>query len=134
MNERNKTRWIIPEPIHIVERNEDSGFQKDASGTSGGRAKRTAAEQQAIDQMKELTPEAVEVIHGILGDENAPLYTRRQAAKLILNRAMGSPETYLRVENANESQEESGFTLLDLLESCGAGEAPDAAEEDPHVH
>ena len=97
MNERNKTRWIIPEPIHIVERNEDSGFQKDASGTSGGRAKRTAAEQQAIDQMKELTPEAVEVIHCILVDENAPLYTRLQAAKLILNRAMGSPETYLRV-------------------------------------
>ena len=75
MNERNKTRWIIPEPIHIVERNEDSSFQKGASGTSGARPKRTAAEQQAIDQMKEITPEAVEVIHGILVDENAPLYT-----------------------------------------------------------
>ncbi len=134
MNDRNKTGWVIPEPIPVVERNEDGASPKGASGTSGGRPKRTAAEQQAIDQMKELTPEAVEVIHGILVDENAPLYTRLQAAKLILNRAMGSPETYLRVENANESQEESGFTLLDLLESCAPGEAPDAAEEDPHVH
>ena len=49
MNERNKTRWIIPEPIHIVERNEDSASPKGASGTSGGRPKRTPAEQQAIE-------------------------------------------------------------------------------------
>ena len=105
-----------------IERNANGTFQKGVSGNPGGRPKRTPAEQQAIDRMKEITPEAVEVVYGILTDDKTTVYAKLQAAELILNRAMGRPETYLRVEAADESQEQAGLSLLELLESCGETE------------
>ena len=72
--------------------------------------------------MKEITPEAVEVVYGILTGEKTTVYAKLQAAELILNRAMGRPETYLRVEAADESQEQAGLSLLELLEACGEDE------------
>ena len=120
MDNRAKTGKMISE--QPVERNADGTFQKGVSGNPGGRPKRTPAEQQAIDRMKEITPEAVEIVYDILKNDKTTVYAKLQAAELILNRAMGRPETYLRVENAEETQEQAGMSLLELLE---ASEEPD---------
>ena len=61
MNNRAITGHKISETQ--VERNADGTFLKGVSGNPSGRPKRTPAEQQAIDRMKEITPEAVEVVY-----------------------------------------------------------------------
>ena len=127
MDIRKKTSQMISDPP--VERNADGTFQKGVSGNPSGRPKRTPAEQQAIDRMKEITPEAVEVVYGILKADNTTVYAKLQAAELILNRAMGRPETYLRVENADESQEQAGLSLLELLEACEEEPQPNPPAE-----
>ncbi len=102
-----------------IERTANGQFAKGSSGNPGGRPKRTPAEQKAIEMMKEATPEMVDLVLSIARDEKASFYAKLQAAELILNRSMGKPETYLRVENAEESQEDAAMSLLALLEGAG---------------
>ena len=73
----------------------------------------------AIDMMKKATPEMVDLVLSIARSEKSSFYAKLQAAELILNRSMGKPETYLRVENAEESQEEAAVSLLSLFNSLG---------------
>ena len=123
MDNREVTGMKIAEAVS-VERTATGQFAKGSSGNPGGRPKRTPAEQKAIEMMKSATPEMVELVLGIARSEKASFYARLQAAELILNRSMGKPETYLKVENADESQEEAALSLLALL---------GASEEDADV-
>ena len=127
MNNRSKTGV---RGVPIEGRNESGQFQKGVSGNPGGRPKRTQAEQKAIDMMKEATPEMVELVLKIAGDENASYYARLQAAELILNRSMGKPETYLRVENGEMSREEATASLMALFDAV---DDDNESDEDPVV-
>lgn len=101
-------------------RNESGQFAKGFSGNPGGRPKRTPAEQKAIDMMKEATPEMVELVLNIARDEHASFYAKLQAAELILNRSMGKPETYLRVDSGEQTAEEATASLMALFASVDA--------------
>ena len=54
--------------------------------------------------------------------------TKLQAAELILNRSMGKPETYLRVENGEMSREEATAAIMAMF-----ADADDEPEEDASV-
>ena len=118
MSNRSKTGV---KSVSLEGRNESGQFAKGVSGNPGGRPKRTPAEQKAIDMMKSATPEMVELVLSIAKDPKASFYAKLQAAELILNRSMGKPETYLRVENGDQSREEATASLMALFA---------AAEED----
>ena len=118
MNNRIKTG------VSSEDRNETGQFVKGVSGNPGGRPKKTQAEMEAVDRLKKLTPHAVDVVEGILDNENASFYARLQAAEIIFNRAMGRPETYLKVENGEKSVEASVASLQELF---------GAADDDPPV-
>ena len=105
--------------VSLEGRNEAGQFQKGVSGNPGGRPKRTPAEQEAIDKMKAATPEMVDLVLSIAKSDKASFYAKLQAAELILNRSMGKPETYLRVENGDQSMEEAAASLMALFEAAG---------------
>ena len=129
MNNRPKTGV---RGVPIEGRNESGQFQKGVSGNPGGRPKRTQAEQKAIDMMKEATPEMVELVLGIARSDKSSFYAKLQAAELILNRSMGKPETYLRVENGEQTAEEATASLMALFDSLN-DEDDDLIEDQAHV-
>lgn len=110
-------RQIVKEQDMPAQEKYPNRFKPGQSGNPGGRPKRTAAELKAVQKMKKLTPEAVDVVVGILRNEKASLYARLQAAEIIFNRAMGRPETYLKVDNAEQSAEASVARLQALFAS-----------------
>ncbi len=119
-----------PKPAPAEGRNAAGQFIKGQSGNPGGRPKKTAAEEKAIEMLKELTPEAVEVVVGILRSEKTSAYAKLQAAEIIFNRAMGRPETYLKVDHTEESQEEAAANLLALFEAAGEEEKKESGGTD----
>ncbi len=119
--------------VRPEDRNEAGQFKKGVSGNPGGRPKRTPEELQAIEDMKQLTPTAVKVVKGILENDHASVYARLQAAELIFNRAMGRPETYLKVDNADHSVESSVARLQSLFGSVDEDDADsDSADRPDH--
>lgn len=129
-----KTSQILTEQDAPVKERYPNRFKQGQSGNPGGRPKKTAAELKAVEKMKKLTPEAVDVVVSILKNEKASFYARLQAAEIIFNRAMGRPETYLKVDNAEQSVEASVARLQSLFESDEdeeevARRAADAEEE-----
>jgi len=93
-------------------------FKPGTSGNPGGRPKKTAAELKAVEKMKKLTPEAVDVVEGILKNSKASFYARLQAAQIIFDRAMGRPDTFLKVDNAEQSVVASSARLQSLFGSA----------------
>ena len=124
MSNRTKTG---EKSVPMEGRNEAGQFVKGVSGNPGGRPKRTPEEQEAIEKMKKATPEMVELVLAIAKSEKASFYAKLQAAELILNRSMGKPETYLRVENGEQSREEATASLMALFAAAEDGEEPEEA-------
>ena len=103
-------------------------FKPGTSGNPGGRPKKTAAELKAVEKMKKLTPEAVDVVEGILKNSKASFYARLQAAQIIFDRAMGRPDTFLKVDNAEQSVAASSARLQSLFGP--ADDEDDEGDED----
>ena len=106
-----------------VERNAAGQFRPGCSGNPSGRPKKTPEEETAVRMMKAATPEAVDIILKIIRDEKSSCYAKLQAAEMILNRAMGRPDNYLKVENVEESVEEAAASLLELFENAAKEDA-----------
>ncbi len=125
-----KNRQIVPLTDDPAKEKYPNRFKPGQSGNPGGRPKKTAAELKAVAKLKKLTPEAVEVVIGILKNEKASFYARLQAAEIIFNRAMGRPETYLRVDQAEQSVEASVARLQALFDSPDEEEAAAAVPQE----
>ena len=121
-------RQLLPESNTPAERYPNR-FKPGQSGNPGGRPKKTPEELKAVAELKRMTPEAVKVVVKILKNEHASLYARLQAAEIIFNRAMGRPETYLKVDNTEMSVEEAAARLQVLFGSGGDDSDSDASDE-----
>ena len=130
MNNRSQTGRNA---VQTTEKTNSGWFQPGQSGNPGGRPKKTSAELKAVARMKKLTPHAVDVVVEILDNEKASLYARLQAAEIIFNRAMGRPDSFLRVDNAEQSVQSSVSRLQSLfgIPDEADHEANGQEEEDP---
>ena len=128
-----RNRPIFQEQEASAQEKYPNRFKKGQSGNPGGRPKRTAAELKAVQKLKKLTPEAVDVVEKILRNDKASLYARLQAAEIIFNRAMGRPETYLKVDTAEKSVEATAARLQALfgtVEDEEESDLPDDSDEE----
>ena len=66
-------------------------FKPGQSGNPSGRPKRTQSEKNVIDQMWDLTPDAVDVLRKMLNSPRTPAAVRLKAAEIILDRTCGKP-------------------------------------------
>lgn len=76
-------------------------FKKGQSGNPGGRAKRTPEEFELIAACREKTPEALNVIYGIMQNGESDK-VRLSAAQAIIERGHGKPKQETDVNIAGE--------------------------------
>ena len=125
-----KNKPVLPVTDTPAEGKYPNRYRPGQSGNPGGRPKKTAAELKAVEKMKKLTPEAVDVVVAILRNPKASFYARLQAAEIIFNRAMGRPETYLKVDQAEQSVQASVARLQVLFGTVEEAEENAPAQDD----
>ena len=67
-------------------------FKPGQSGNPSGRPKRTQEQKDALEELKKLTPAAVQAVNEILRDQDAPESARLRAAEIVFDRTYGKPE------------------------------------------
>jgi hypothetical protein len=78
--------------------NNGNGFKPGQSGNPNGRPKRTEAEKDALEKIRNLAPDVPGLLKSIMQDEKASPAYRLKAAEMILDRAYGKADAALRVE------------------------------------
>lgn len=73
-------------------------FQKGQSGNPSGRPKNTPEQQDALAAIRDLAPNAAQVLQAIMEDANAPAAARIRAAVEVLDRTYGKAETPIKVD------------------------------------
>ena len=77
-------------------------------------------EKHNTEEMKEwfldLCPEAIEAMRDMIGDPGTPVASRVMLIGMILDRALGKPETSVKVTTNTESFEEAEARLMALVE------------------
>lgn len=72
-------------------------FKPGQSGNPSGRPKKTQEQKDALQAIRDLAPEAAEVLHNMLTGEDVPYPQKLKAAELILERTYGKADARVEV-------------------------------------
>ncbi len=105
----------------VIPGGEDFQFRKGSSGNPAGKARASdTAAKKALEEIRKLTPQAVEAMKSILTNEKCSVYARIQVINMILERTYGKPDTALKVETTHRSVAESSAMLHAIAEQIRA--------------
>lgn len=101
--------------------NNGNGFKPGQSGNPNGRPKRTEAEKDALEKIRNLAPDVPGLLKSIMQDEKASPAYRLKAAEMILDRAYGKADTRIQMD----AKVQQGDFVLEI--GPGDGDAEDQA-------
>lgn len=78
-------------------------FQKGQSGNPSGRPKNTPEQIDALAAIRDLAPNAAQVLQAIMEDAKAPAAARIRAAVEVLDRTYGKAETPIKVDEGSNN-------------------------------
>lgn len=91
-----------------------TSFKKGQSGNPSGRPKQTPEEKDTLRAIRELAPEAVNVLRGILRSKKTSAAVRLKAAEAVLNRTYGKAETPVKLD-VETGEEASARRFMESL-------------------
>ena len=76
-----------------------TSFKPGQSGNLSGRPKKTQEQQNALEAIRNLAPEASQVLHAVMSDPRTPPAARLKAVEMVLDRTYGKPDMAVKVED-----------------------------------
>ena len=123
----NRRESVVPEVA--PEEKYPNRFKPGQSGNPAGRPKKTKEEEALLEQLKQLTPLALEKMKGMLENDRVAALAKVRIIEIILERTFGKVESSVKVTNAQESIEQAQAELDAIFASyedteAGAGSVP----------
>ena len=102
-----------------IRRGENGRFLAGQSGNPGGRPKKSREEAEALEKIGEATPEAVNILIGLLKAETGvSSLTKVKIIEMMLDRVFGKPDTAVRVTTEQLSVEDAQAELERIFGSA----------------
>lgn len=76
-----------------------TSFKAGQSGNPGGRPRKTQEQKDALEAIRNLAPEASQVLHSIMRSASTPPAARLKAVEIVLDRTYGKPDMAVKVED-----------------------------------
>ena len=100
------------EQVQEIKRDEKGHFMPGQSPNPGGRPKKSQEETKALEMIRVATPEAVEILLGLLkAKTGVSALTKVKIIEMMLDRTFGKPDTAVRVTTELPTVEEAQAEL-----------------------
>ena len=86
-----------------------TAFKKGQSGNPSGRPKLKPEEKDALQAIRDLAPNAAEVVAELLNNKQVSPAVRLNAANMVLERAYGKPDAKITIEQPDYSALDKAF-------------------------
>ena len=111
MNNRSETVEMEVAAVAASEEKYPNRYKPGQSGNPAGRPKKTREEEALLEQLKQLTPLALEKMKGMLENDRVAALAKVRIIEIILERTFGKVENPVKVTNAQESIEQAQAEL-----------------------
>ena len=105
----NRRESVVPEAVS--EEKYPNRFKPGQSGNPAGRPKKTKEEEALLEQLKKLTPLALQKMEQMLTNDRVAALAKVRIIEIILERTFGKVENPVKVTNAQESIEQAQAEL-----------------------